>query len=194
MFGGHAIHAQQFELTLQGGIHAARLERPERIGSAPGEATTLGLRVGRRLSAHWGFDAGAAWSRNRSYPGSATLPPPEAYNETVFTSATLWVRPTARTATISISGGLGPALIFHGGDGISLLTRQTDLGAVLAAVAEARVWTRIGFRIDVQHYLFSSSFAQAYPPPLARSPVQPPGEQFRREWVMMAGATLHFGG
>lgn len=199
---GRNVHAQQVEVTLQGGIHAARLDRPERIltragpvamESAPGEATTVGLRVGRWLSNHWGVDAGVAWSRNHSWQGSTTLPPPSFSNETVFTTAMLRVRPTPRAAAISVSGGVGPALIFHRGNGTSLLTRQTDVGAVVGAAAEVRLSGRFGVRLDMQEYLFGSHFAQDYQPPLSTAPLEPAGTRFRHELVVLIGATLHIG-
>jgi len=193
LLGGRELVGQEIEVTLQGGVHAARLDRPERTGSVKGEATTVGLRVGPWFTDHWGIEVGVAWSRNRSYVPSPALPPPSAYDETVFTSATLRVRPTSRGAAVTVIGLVGPALIFHGGDGTSLLTRQTDVGVVVGAAAEARVFTRIGLRLDVHNYLFSSNFTQPYQPPLVGSPTQPAGEQFRHEWVVLAGATFSLG-
>jgi hypothetical protein len=198
---GGNLGAQQYDVTFHGGIHAARLERPERsFGTGPvamvnasGEAATVGLRLGRWVTRHWGIDAGVEWSRNHSWQGFTTVPPPSFDNQTVFTSVTLRVRPTARAAAISVSGSVGPALVFHRGNGASLLTRQTDIGAVLGAGAEARISSRIGVRLDLQNYLFSSRFAQTYRPPFRGSPVEPAGEQFRHEWVVLAGATLHLG-
>lgn len=194
--------AAQVELTLQGGIHASRLERPERLLSQPGpmamtsargEATTVGLRVGSWRSAHWGVDAGLAWSRNHSWQGSTALPVPRFETQTVFTSATLRVRPSARASRVAVSAAVGPALIIHRGTGTSLLSRQTDVGAVVGAGAQARVASRLGLRLDLQEYLFSSRFADAYTPMVSSSPIEPAGSRFRHEFVVLVGATLQLG-
>jgi hypothetical protein len=72
--------AAQVEITLHGGVHAARLDRPERVieqparfislQSDPGEAMALGIRLAGPVTTRFGWDAGMVWSRNRSFSGS----------------------------------------------------------------------------------------------------------------------------
>lgn len=73
--------AAQVLVSVQGGVHAARLDRPERavrvpgagiaLEGAKGEATTLGIRVGGWLSNRWGIDGGIAVSSNHGWNGGA---------------------------------------------------------------------------------------------------------------------------
>ena len=93
--------AAQVLISVHGGVHAARLDRPERAVLVPGagialeggkgEATTFGVRVGGWLSDRWGIDAGMAVSNNHSWNGGAPfgLMVEEFETRTVFTSATL---------------------------------------------------------------------------------------------------------
>jgi hypothetical protein len=196
------VALSQVGLIVQGGIHSSRLDRPERIyaagGSfdlqgAEGEASTLGLRGERWLSARIGIDAGVAWSRNRSWQGSTSIfPPPSFITHLVFTSATLRLRLTRPAAPLGLMVGVGPSVIFHGGTGTSQLQRQTDLGGVLMAGVQIRVSPRLGVRLDAQEYLFSSRFAESYRPPLLDNPVQPAGSRFRQELVLLMGLSYRF--
>jgi hypothetical protein len=189
----------QLELTAHGGIDAARLERPERVieqpartislQSAPGEATALGLRLSAPFARRWGWDAGLVWSRNRSFQGSTSLPPPEFETNNLFISGTIEARLTAPEARLGLRVGAGPAVVVHQGSGTSLLTRQADLGAMLTTSAQYSIDGRLGLRADVQQYLFSSSFREPYAGQFAGAPMQPAGSQFRHEFVFLAGLT-----
>jgi hypothetical protein len=191
--------AGQVEISVQGGIHAARLGRPERAVVEPsqgialqadrGEATTFGLRVGGWLSNRWGIDGGLALSSNHSWQGGSPMgiAPEQFENQTVFSSATLRARITSPESRLGLTVGAGPAVIFHGGSGSSLLTRSTDLGGLLDVAGNLRLSSRLAFRLDVQQYLFNSSFAEPYFGQFVGDPVQPAGSQFRHEFVILAG-------
>jgi hypothetical protein len=194
--------AAQVEISVQGGIHAARLARPERavidpgdgiaIEGARGEASTFGLRLGKWLSNRWGIDGGFALSTNRSWQGSVSIPTglgiaSDFQTQTIFSSATLKARITAPNSRFGLVVGAGPALIFHRGSGSSLLTRNTDLGGLVDVGGSMRLSSRLAFTLDVQQYLFSSRFAQPYAGQFVGDPIQPAGSQFRHEVVILAG-------
>lgn len=195
----HAGQAQSVEITVLGGVHAARLDRPERVleqpardvslQSAPGEATALGLRVTSPLSGRWLWDAGLVWSRNRSARGTVGRAAPAFETHTLFTSATVRGRLTSPAARVGVTAGAGPALVLHQGSGTSLLARQADLGAVLSLAATLSFDGRLGLRLDAQQYLFSSTFRDSYAPPFTGALVQAAGPQFRHEFVLLAGLT-----
>ena len=192
-----AARAQHVELTVHGGFHAAGLDRPERvleqpgrdlgIQSAPGEATAFGLRLSAPLAGRWLWDAGLVWSRNRSVLGGVGRGAPAFETNTLFTSATVRARLTPDHERFALSAGAGPALVLHHGSGSSLLARQADLGAVLSLAGTMSLDGRIGFRLDAQEYLFSSTFRDSYAPPFTGALVQAAGPQFRHEFVLLAG-------
>lgn len=194
--------AAQVEVSLQGGVHAADLGRPERsvidaaagiaIESTNGEATTLGLRLGKWLSDRWGVDGGVALSRNRSWRGSVSIPTglriaSDFQTQTLFSSATLRARITAPNSRWRLVVGAGPALIFHRGSGNSLLTRNTDVGGLVDVGGDVRLSSRLAVTVNVHQYLFSSSFAEPYPGQFVGDPIQPAGSRFRHEFVILAG-------
>lgn len=193
--------AAQVEISVQGGIHAARLDRPERtliqsgeiaIEGAKGEASTFGLRLGKWLSNRWSVDGGFALSRNRSWRGSVSIPTglgtaSDFQTQTIFSSATLRARITAPNSRFGLTVGAGPALIFHRGSGNSLLARNTDLGGLVDVGGSVRFSSRLAFTLDVQQYLFSSRFDEPYPGQFLGEPIQPAGSQFRHEFVILAG-------
>jgi len=187
--------AAQVSVSLQGGVHAARIDRPERaleqpargtlMEGAAGEATTFGLRLGTWLSNRWGLDAGMAWSRNSSWQGSAGGTPPGFHTHTIFSSATIRARLTAPDSRFGLQVGAGPALVFHAGSGTSLLARNTDVGALLNIGGSVRLDPRLALTLDAHEYLLSSRFAEPYTP-LVGAPL-PAGSRFRREFVLLAG-------
>lgn len=191
--------AAQVAFTIQGGVHAARLDRPERavvqptegifLQGAKGEATTFGLRVGGWLSNRWGIDGGLALSRNRSWNGGSPIGiAPEGFEtQTVFSSATLRARITPPDSRLGLVVGAGPALIFHRGDGASLLTRNTDIGGLVDLGASVGLTARLAFTLSAQQYLFSSRFAEPYAGQFLGDPIRPAGSQFRHEFVFLAG-------
>lgn len=193
--------AAQVTVTLQGGVHAARLDRPERavidagqgiaLQGGKGEASTLGLRLGGWLSDRWGLEGGLALSRNRSWNGGAPfgLVIEDFKTQTVFSSATLRARITSPDSRWGLVVGAGPALIFHRGSGTSLLTRNTDLGGLVDVGGSVRLSSRLAFTLDVHQYLFSSRFAGPYAGQFVGDPIQPAGSQFRHEFVFLAGVT-----
>jgi hypothetical protein len=190
--------AQNVELAAFGGIHAARLNRPERtldqpargvsLQSAPGEATAMGFRVSAPLSGAWRWDVGLVWSRNRSAVGGFGRVAPDFETNTIFTSATVRARLTPGASRFALAAGAGPALVLHEGSGTSLLSRQADLGAVLSLAGTMNLDGRMGIRIDAQEYLFSSTFRDSYAPSFTGgAAAQPAGPQFRHEFVILAG-------
>ncbi|HEY8256700.1 MAG TPA: hypothetical protein VIG08_03525 [Gemmatimonadales bacterium] len=188
--------AAQLGITLQGGIHAARLNRPERrldqparsifLEGAAGEATTFGLRAGTWWSERLGLDAGVAWSRNRSFQGGFGSVAPDFENHTIFTSATIRARLTGPHSPIGLVAGVGPAVILHAGSGASLLSRSTDLGGLVNLGASVRVGPSLSLTTDVQQYFFSSRFAESYQD-LTTGAIRPAGRQGRHEFVILAG-------
>ena len=196
--------AAQVEVSLQGGVHAAELGRPERsvidaaagisIEGTNGEATTFGLRLGKWLSDRWGVDGGVALSRNRSWQGSVSIPTgpriaSDFQTQTLFSSATLRARITAPNSRWRLVVGAGPAVIFHRGSGNSLLARNTDLGGLVDVGGGVRLSSRLAFTLDAQQYLFSSRFAEPYAGQFVGDPVRPAGSQFRHEVVILAGVS-----
>jgi hypothetical protein len=187
----------QLELTVHGGIDAARLDRPERtleqpargvsMLSAAGEATALGLRAGAPLARRWRWDAGLVWSLNRSALGTVGRKAPPFETQTLFLSTSIQAQLTPSEGRLGLRAGAGPALIGHRGSGTSLLTRQADLGGMLSLTGQYSLDGRLALRLDAQEYLFSSSFRDAYGGQFIGAPVQPAGSQFRHELVLLAG-------
>ena len=189
----------QVYFTVHGGVHAARLDRPERAVLVPGagialeggkgEATTFGVRGGGWLSNRWGIDGGIAVSNNHSWNGGAPfgLMVEEFETRTVFTSATVRVRLTSPTSRLGLNIGAGPALIFHSGSGTSLLTRNTDLGGLVDVAGTVGISSRLAVALNVQQYLFASNFSQPYTGQFVGDPVRPAGSQFRHEFVILTG-------
>lgn len=193
-----ASHADaQLELTVHGGIDAARLDRPERsleqpargisLLSAPGEATAVGLRASSPMARRWRWDAGLVWSQNRSALGTVGPAGPPFETHTLFVSTSIQALLTPPDARFGLRMGAGPALIGHQGSGTSLLTRQADLGGMLNLTGQYSLDGRLAIRLDAQEYLFSSSFREPYGGQFIGAPVQPAGSQFRHELVVLAG-------
>jgi hypothetical protein len=193
--------AAQVLISVQGGVHAARLDRPERAVVVPGagialeggkgEATTFGIRIGGWLSERWGFDGGIAVSNNHSWNGGAPfgLMVEEFETRMVFTSATIRARLTSPLSGLGLNIGAGPAIVFHGGSGTSLLTRNTDIGGVVDIAGSVRVSSRLAVTLNLQQYLFASSFAESYTGQFLGDPVQPAGSRYRHEFVILTGIT-----
>jgi hypothetical protein len=189
-------HAQ-LEIAVQGGVDAARLDRPERalvqpargvsLLSAPGEARALGLRASGAVSRRWRWDGGVVWSRNTSALGTVGPKAPEFETHTMFLSVSMQALLLPPEARVGLRVGAGPALIMHQGSGSSLLTRQADLGAMLNLSSQYSLDGRLAMRLEAQEYLFSSSFREPYAADFLGAPVQPAGSQFRRELVVLAG-------
>src|SRR4051812_29875459 len=189
----------QVEVTIEGGVHAARLDRPERaleepargvsLQGAAGEATTFGLRLNGPIHGRLYLDGGVAWSRNTSAQGTVGPGMPKFETHAVFTSVTVQARLTAPDARLDLRAGAGPALILHGGTGASLLARQADLGALLATGTGFSLDGRLALRLDAQEYLFSSRFADAYTPWWIGAPTQPAGARFRHEFALLVGVS-----
>jgi hypothetical protein len=194
---GYSSAQAQLELTVHGGIHSARLDRPERgleqpargisIQSAAGEATALGLRAGGTLGLHWRWDAGFVWSQNHSAIGSVGPTVPDFETHTIFVSSLIQALLTSPEARLGLRAGAGPALILHRGSGSSLLTRQADVGGMLNLSSKYSLDGRLAIRLDAQEYLFSSSFREPYAGQFVGVPVQPAGPQFRHEFILLAG-------
>ena len=83
--------------------------------------------------------------------------------------------------------GAGPAVIFHGGSGTSLLTRNTDIGGLVDVAGSIGVGSRLAITLNLQQYLFASSFAEPYRGQFLGDPVRPAGSQFRHEFVVLTG-------
>jgi hypothetical protein len=191
--------AAQLVISAQGGVHAARMDRPERAVLEPtggialqggkGEASALGLRIGYWLSNRWGVEGGVVRSRNRAWNGSTAFGVGIEQFETrmIFTAATLRARLSAPQSRWGLSVGAGPALIFHEGSGTSLLTRNTDIGGLVDVVGSLGVSSRLAVTLNLHQYLFSSSFAESYEGQFVGDPVQPAGSRFRHEFVILAG-------
>jgi hypothetical protein len=189
----------QVAVTFQAGVHPDRLDQPKRtltqpgrgiaLIGAPGEATTYSIRVGTGIGGRWDLEGGLAWSLNRSASGSFGAGVPDFETHTVFSSATVRTLLTRPEAPLGLAVGVGPALVFHRGSGTSLLSRQTDIGAVFGLSGTLALDSHLAIRVDAQQYLFSSAFTDTYTPPLIGTPVQPAGSRFRRELVLLAGLT-----
>src|SRR5918997_967962 len=187
----------QVVVSIQGGVHAARMDRPERAVLGPdggigqqggqGEASALGLRVGHWLSNRWGIEGGFVRSRNRAWSGATAFGVERFETRIIFSSATFRARLSGPESRWGLSVGAGPALIFHEGSGTSLLTRNTDVGGLIDLVGSLGVSSRLALTLNLHQYLFSSSFAQPYEGQFVGDPVQPAGSRFRHEFVILAG-------
>jgi hypothetical protein len=188
--------AAQISVTLQGGIHEASLDRPERrldqpaygilVEGAQGEATTFGIRAGTWWSPRLGMDAGVAWSMNRSWQGGFSERRPDFQNHTIFASATLRARLTGPESALGLVAGVGPAVIRHAGSGTSLLSRNTDVGGIVTLGGSVRISPRLSLTTDAQEYFFSSRFAESYQN-WNTGAIRPAGGQGRHEFVILAG-------
>ncbi len=198
-----AAPASKWELTLDFGVHADRLARPERFepGLDPrqiaftgaGEAPTLGVYAARWFSAHFGADAGLALAHNVSWQGLRPEGKQTPLKLTLFSSiAPVWrVLPPASRVQLRL--GVGPALITHTGTGTSLLTRGSDFGAMGLADAGVRLGHRLQVVVGARNYRFRSSFMDAsFLDPTWRSLTSPSGNVARSEWVVTSGLRVSF--
>lgn len=187
----------QVTVSLQTGVHAARLDRPERmllqpardiaIEGARGEARTFGLRVSAPMSGRWSLDGGLAWSSNKSWQGGFGSVRPKFETQTIISSVAARARLTPAGARWGLTAGAGPAVIFHSGSGTSLLGRNTDVGALLTAGGSVRVHPHLALTLDAQEYLFSSRFSSTYTPMNLADAIQPAGSRFRKEFALLVG-------
>ncbi len=199
-----AASTSKWTLTLQGGIHLDRFDRPERMNqqamggsdyiyafTSRGEAPTVGLRVTRWLGGHLGVDGGLALAHNASWSGGLLEGESGPRKLTLFGSvAPVW-RVLAPSSTFQLQLGAGPAFVGHMGTGESLLTRSTDLGGMAMADASLRLSRRLRLVVDAQNYRFRSSFDRAVLPFGATQPY-PAGSVTRSEWVFQSGLRVSF--
>ncbi|HEX9106024.1 MAG TPA: hypothetical protein VF832_02320 [Longimicrobiales bacterium] len=164
----------RWTITVQAGIHADRLDRPERVDvqgaggdmvseafSRPGEAPTVGLRATRWLTGHLGIDVGTALAHNSSWNGSWGQAEPTFRKLTLFSSlAPVW-RVFAPGAEVQLQLGAGPTLVTHMGTGESLLTKGTDVGGMALADGSVRLSRKLQLVLGAQNYRFSSTFVDA---------------------------------
>jgi hypothetical protein len=160
--------------------------------SAPGEAAVVGVRVSRMLNTRFSVDAGVAISQNRSWSGAASASSSDFTKRTTFTSAALLWRPMDSSSRLQVGLGIGPAAIHHGGSGESMLARQVDLGALLAAEASVRLGGRVRVGVDVQNYQFASRFAEMEFDDGGFPADYQPGTRWRSEWVVLPSVRFVF--
>ena len=111
----------------------------------------------------------------------------EFETRTIFASATVRARLTPPKSGLGFSIGAGPAVIFHGGSGTSLLTRNTDIGGLVDLAGSVGESSRLAVTLNLQQYLFASNFAEPYTGQFLGDPVRPSGSQFRHEFVILSG-------
>src|SRR5688572_17546328 len=160
----------QWTVTTQIGVHADRLRPPQRIltedgsstvmFSAPGEAPVIGIRVARSIRPQFSIDVGVAVSQNQSWSGGGAVPLPDFVKRTAFSSATLLFRPLDPESSLQVHLSVGPAAIFHGGSGESVLTREIDVGFAGTAGASFAIGDRFRLGLDFHNYLFASEFGE----------------------------------
>ncbi len=195
----------RWTLTVQGGIHLDRFDRPERyqqqiIGgdmvfeafTARGEAPTLGVRATRWLSGHVGLDAGLALAHNTSWQGSLADGPHATLRKlTLFSSVAPVLRVQVPNNPWQLQFAAGPALVSHMGSGQSLLARSTDVGAMGMVDLSTRLARRLRLVFGAQNYRFSSRFDAQAPAPYGGY-VYPTGNVARSEWVITSGLRASF--
>ncbi len=200
-----AAPTPKWTLTLQGGIHLDRFDRPERyqqqvIGgdmvfeafTARGEAPTLGVRATRWLTGHMGLDAGLALAHNTSWQGSLAEGSGTTLRKlTLFSSVAPVFRVQVPNNPWQLQVGAGPALIAHMGSGESLLARSTDVGAMALVDLSTRLSRRLQLVFGAQNYRFSSRFDSQAPVPYGGY-VYPTGNVARSEWVITTGLRVSF--
>ncbi len=192
----------RWELTLQVGVHADRLERPERMTSSPavgtqaftarGEAPAAGVRATRWLGAHLGLNAGATISRNTSWQGVSAQGSTTPTKLTLFSSLAPVLRLFDPAGDFLLQLGAGPALVTHAGTGESLLTRGTDMGAAGMAEASVRMSHRFRVVLGAQNYRFTSSFVDGGYQRSDGSYMFPAASVRRSDWVIQTGLRLSF--
>jgi hypothetical protein len=201
MLGVPASIQAQWSVTAQFGVHADRLHSPQRVladggstymMSAPGEAPVVGLRLSRALTRHFDLDAGLAVSQNRSFSGGGPVPLPDFAKRTTFASVTVIWRPVSPAPRVQLGLGAGPAVIFHGGSGESVLARQVDIGATIMPSASVRLGERVRFGLDVQNYQFASRFADAQFQGHTMPPDYTAGTRWRSDWVVLPSLRVAF--
>jgi len=192
----------QWTVTTQIGVHADRLRPPQRIltedgsstvmFSAPGEAPVIGIRVARSIRPQFSIDVGVAVSQNQSWSGGGAVPLPDFVKRTAFSSATLLFRPLDPESSLQVHLSVGPAAIFHGGSGESVLTREIDVGFAGAAGASFAIGDRMTLGLDVQNYVFASEFGEVDFAGAGFPADYQPGTRWRSEWLVLPSLRIRF--
>ena len=185
----------QLEVAAHGGVHVDRASQSDRVVTAGGaamyagngEASAFGARLGYWLRPALGLQLDVSRSSNESWFGSTPVPPPSFANRTTYLSARAVAR-TAPTGNLQLFVAAGPALMFHGGTGTNLRSRDTDVGGVLEAGARLRVAGQLGVQFTLSNYLYGSRYAAV--PPFAstgEAPTVAPGNAFVHDFMLMTG-------
>ena len=192
----------QWTVTTHIGVHADRLRPPQRIltedgsstvmFSAPGEAPVIGVRIARSIRPQFSIDVGAAVSRNQSWSGGGAVPLPDFVKRTGFTSATVLWRPLDPESSLQLTLGLGPAAIFHGGSGESVLTREIDVGGMGTAGVSFGIGNRFRLGLDVHNYRFASEFGEVDFAGAGFPADYQPGTRWRSEWLVLPSLRIRF--
>ncbi len=188
-----AVAAAQWNVTLQGGIHLDRVTRPEQVYrsssswgagvaySGQGNASTIGLRATRSLTGHLAADLGLAVAQNRAWFGSS-VGGKQPLKLTAFAGAAPAFRVYGPDSRLQVQVGAGPALVLHGGNGESLLTRNVDPGFTAFGDVGFRLGRRLQVVVGAQNYRFTSRFRDELSFP--STPV------YRSEWLVLSGIRL----
>lgn len=189
----------KWSVELRGGLHLDRLNRPEQVVrsgngfdayTGRGEAPTVGVRTTRWLTPHLGAAAGLALAHNASWFGGAAEGALSPVKLTLFGSAAPVWRFFPPESRVQLQVGAGPALIVHGGNGESILTRSTDLGGMALADASVRLSRRLQLTLGAENYRFSSSFVDGGFRRPDGSYTYPAGTRSRSEWIVLTGIRL----
>lgn len=159
----------QVDVSVHGGIHFDRSDRPDRflvtgdgarIESTRGEATVWGGRGTYWVRPVLGLQADVSRSDNESWSGSSPVPPPTFATTTTYISVRGAIR-TNPDRRVQAMLAAGPALMVHGGTGTSYLARTTDPGGVIELGGRIRIAGRLGVQIVASNFLYISRYDAA---------------------------------
>lgn len=181
----------QLEVSTNIGVHFDRAVQSERMltdgsyakFSARGEAPAVGIQGVYWTGKHFGVGSSFTVSQNRSWHGSSTEGSAAIIKRTYFTSLNASWRFFNPGSHAQFNLYAGPAAVYHGGSGESLLARTTDLGIVAGASSSLRLNQHFSVGIDFQNYRFRSDYRIASGP---GGYMISPGEVHRRsEWLVL---------
>ena len=125
-----------------------------------GEASAFDGRLGYWIRPSFGLQLGLSRSSNSSWEGSAPVfesEPPSFANRTTYVSVRGVIR-TSPARRFGVFAAAGPAIMWYGGTGTNLRTRDYDVGGVLEAGARLRVSHSVAAELALSNYLYSSSY------------------------------------
>ncbi len=181
------IAAAQFELNAGYGFTNRQNDRPRRtftdsvtdITDSPGEATTVWLRGSYWITDEVAVVASGTYMWDTSFFGGGLVPLPDFQINTTYLDGRIVYAPFGHEAGLGLELGFGPALILHGGTGLSELGRQTDVGISLSGAIRIHITGGLGMLLDSQLHWYSSQFGA--------TSTSPAVSESQRDWTLSVG-------